>query len=116
MTNKSHDADVSFIQALAGLLKDNDLSEIEVKREYGEDDSLNVRVSRHVAAPAPVAPKAATERVEAMEPSDRAMLARRLRGMSRGSLGPRRDRAEMLARRIDALLERMSEASGAGRW
>ncbi|WP_417627999.1 MerR family transcriptional regulator [Pararhodobacter aggregans] len=69
-----------------------------------------------IAAPAPVAPKAATERVEAMEPSDRAMLARRLRGMSRGSLGPRRDRAEMLARRIDALLERMSEASGAGRW
>lgn len=68
------------------------------------------------AAPAPVAPKAAAERVEAMEPSDRAMLARRLRGMSRGSLGPRRDRAEMLARRIDALLERMSEASGAGRW
>ena len=55
MTNKSHDADVAFIQALAGLLKDNDLSEIEVKREYGEDDSLNVRVSRHVAAPAPVA-------------------------------------------------------------
>ncbi|MGR3456251.1 acetyl-CoA carboxylase biotin carboxyl carrier protein [Pseudooceanicola sp.] len=55
MTNKSHDADVAFIQALAGLLKDNDLSEIEVKREYGEDDSLNVRVSRHVAAPAPFA-------------------------------------------------------------
>ena len=69
-----------------------------------------------IATPAPVAPKAAAERVEAMEPSDRAMLARRLRGMSRGSLGPRRDRAEMLARRIDALLERMSEASGAGRW
>lgn len=55
MTNKSHDADVAFIQALAGLLKDNDLSEIEVKREYGEDDSLNVRVSRQLAAPAPVA-------------------------------------------------------------
>jgi hypothetical protein len=54
--------------------------------------------------------------VAPMESSDRAMLARQLRSMPRGGLGPRRDRAEMLARRIDALLERMSEASGAGRW
>ncbi|MFN4100045.1 MAG: MerR family transcriptional regulator [Pararhodobacter sp.] len=50
------------------------------------------------------------------ESSDRALLARRLRSLPRGSLGPRRDRAELLARRIDSLLERMSEASGAGRW
>ncbi|PTX01311.1 MerR family transcriptional regulator [Pararhodobacter aggregans] len=64
--------------------------------------------------PAPAAQPAPG--IEAMEPSERAMLARRLRGMARGGLGPRRDRAEMLARRIDALLERMSEASGAGRW
>jgi len=64
MTNKNHDADVAFIKALAELLRKNDLTELQVKREYGEDDSLNVRVSRatmaapvamQVPAPAPVA-------------------------------------------------------------
>lgn len=69
MTNKSHEADVEFIRALAELLRENDLTELQVKRDYGEDDSLNVRVSRqtataapvHVAAPAaaPAAPVAA---------------------------------------------------------
>ena len=56
MTEHSHDADVAFIQALAELLRDNDLTELQVKREYGEDDSLDVRVSR--AAPAAAAPVA----------------------------------------------------------
>lgn len=55
MTNKSHDADVAFIKALAELLRENDLTELQVKRDYAEDDSLNVRVSRQImAAPAPV--------------------------------------------------------------
>lgn len=54
MTNKSHEADVAFIKALAELLRDNDLTELQVEREYGEDDSLSVVVSR--SAPAPVAP------------------------------------------------------------
>ena len=49
MTEKTTDADVAFIKALAELLRENDLTELEVKREFGEDDSLNVRVSR--AAP-----------------------------------------------------------------
>ncbi|MDF1716749.1 MAG: acetyl-CoA carboxylase biotin carboxyl carrier protein [Antarcticimicrobium sp.] len=57
MTEKTTDADVAFIKALAELLRENDLTELEVKREFGEDDSLNVRVSRAapaaVAAPAP---------------------------------------------------------------
>lgn len=53
MSNPTHDADVAFIKSLAALLRENDLTELEVKRDYGEDDSLNVRVSR---APAPVAP------------------------------------------------------------
>ena len=44
--NNPHDSDVSFIQALAELLRENDLTELQVKREYGENDSLNVRVSR----------------------------------------------------------------------
>lgn len=64
MTKKTpHDSDVSFIQALAELLRENDLTELQVKREYGDNDSLNVRVSRQhpaaqvvtqVAAPAAV--------------------------------------------------------------
>ena len=58
MGNKaSQDSDVSFIQALAELLRANDLSELQVKRDYGENDSLNVRVSRY-SQPAPVAPMA----------------------------------------------------------
>ena len=49
------DDDVAFIEALARILADNDLGEIEVAREYGEDDSLEVRVARQSSAPAPVA-------------------------------------------------------------
>ena len=70
MANKTHDADVDFIRALAELLRENDLSELQVKRDYADDSSLNVRVSRvssvqtQVAvpvatAPAPVATQAA---------------------------------------------------------
>jgi acetyl-CoA carboxylase biotin carboxyl carrier protein len=57
MTEKTHEKDVAFIRALAELLRENDLTELQVKREYGEDDSLNVRVARqmHVAS-APAAP------------------------------------------------------------
>ena len=59
----SHDSDVSFIQALAELLRENDLTELQVKRDYGENDSLNVRVSRQtqtiVQASAPMAAPAA---------------------------------------------------------
>ena len=69
MTKKTpHDSDVSFISALAELLRENDLTELQVKREYGENDALNVSVSRKqpaqvvtqvaaapMAAPAPAA-------------------------------------------------------------
>jgi len=55
MTETKHEADVGFIRALAELLRENDLTELQVKREYGADDSLNVRVSRaSIAATAPV--------------------------------------------------------------
>ena len=68
MTDTRHDADVAFIRALAELLREQDLTELEVMREYGDDDSLNIRVSRmapapapvHVAAPAAAAPAPAT--------------------------------------------------------
>ena len=46
MTKHPHETDVAFIQALAELLHKNDLTELTVKRDYGENDSLNVRVSR----------------------------------------------------------------------
>jgi len=71
MPNKTQDADVAFIRALAELLNENDLTELQVKRDFGENDSLNVRVSRRQeivnqvaaapvsAAAAPPAPAAA---------------------------------------------------------
>lgn len=59
MSKNTSDADVAFISALAELLNKNDLTELSVKREYAEDDSLEVRVVKQanvvtVAAPAPV--------------------------------------------------------------
>ncbi len=56
MTKRTYQTDVEFIQALAEVLRENDLTELRVKRDYGEGDSLNVQVSRGspVAAPAPV--------------------------------------------------------------
>ncbi len=66
MTKKQQESDVSFIKALAEILEANDLTEVEVMREFGEADSLNVRVSRQsnqvvtqVAAPVAAAPVAA---------------------------------------------------------
>jgi len=58
MSKQSSDADVAFISALAELLNKNDLTELSVKREYAEDDSLEVRVVKQanivqVAAAAP---------------------------------------------------------------
>ena len=58
MTKRSHEDDVEFIKALAELLSENDLSELQVKRDYADEGSLNVRVSRispNAIAPAPVA-------------------------------------------------------------
>src|SRR5690625_168378 len=51
MSNAS-EKDVAFIRALAELLKDSDLAEIEIKREYAEGDELKVRLSRAAAIPA----------------------------------------------------------------
>jgi acetyl-CoA carboxylase biotin carboxyl carrier protein len=66
MTKERTDADVAFIQALAELLNANDLTELSVKREYGPDDRLDVKVSKHAApvvqaaAPVQYAPAATT--------------------------------------------------------
>ncbi len=53
--------DVEFIEALAKLLDDSGLTEIEVDREYGEADRLSVRVARQIESTvvsAPMAPAA----------------------------------------------------------
>lgn len=87
MPKKNHEDDVAFVKALAELLNENDLTELEVTREYGSDDSLSVLVSRRqevthvaaapVAAPvaaasaaAPAAAPAATAAAPAEDPAD----------------------------------------------
>lgn len=67
--------DVAFIKALAELLNDNDLTEVQVKREYGEDDSLNVRVSRKVQAAPMAVPVAAPAPLAAAAPAPAAPAA-----------------------------------------
>ena len=66
MSKRSHEDDVEFIKALAELLSENDLSELQVKRDYPDDGALNVRVSKlsnvtttTIAAPVAAAPAAA---------------------------------------------------------
>lgn len=67
MSDTPHQRDVAYIQALAELLNKNELAELSVKREFGENDSLNVRVSKyapqtaavHYAAPTGAAPASA---------------------------------------------------------
>ena len=73
MSKHSTDADVAFIQALAELLNKNELTELSVKREYGEDDSLEVRVVKTPAAvmqaaPAPAPVYAAAPAAAAVAP------------------------------------------------
>lgn len=86
MSNEHITADVAFIKALAELLNANELTEISVKREYGENDTLNVKVSKQtqmVAAPmampmpmqaapsmAPAAAAAAPVAIASSDPSD----------------------------------------------
>jgi acetyl-CoA carboxylase biotin carboxyl carrier protein len=77
MTKNTHDADVAFIRALAELLNENDLTELQVKRDYAEDDSLNVRVSRKPPQQimAPAAPMQIAAPVAAAASAPAAMAA-----------------------------------------
>ena len=72
MTKHPHETDVAFIQALAELLNKNDLTELTVKRDYGENDSLNVRVSKQVTM---VAAAASAPAVYAAPPAAPAAVA-----------------------------------------
>ena len=70
MPTKDRDADIAFIEAVARLLRDGDLSEIEVQRDYGEDDTLSIRVSRAVPPPpAPLPPVAPVQMPAAEQPA-----------------------------------------------
>jgi acetyl-CoA carboxylase biotin carboxyl carrier protein len=77
MSKHSPDADVAFISALAELLNKNELTELSVKREYGEDDSLEVRVVKQAnivqvaaaAAPVQYAPAPAAAAAAAAAPA-----------------------------------------------
>jgi len=51
--SKNVEQDVAFIRALADLLQETSLTEIEVEREYGADDELKVRLSRAATSAAP---------------------------------------------------------------
>lgn len=70
MSKHSTDADIAFIKALAEILNTNELTEISVKRDYAEDDSLDVRVVKQanvvtVAQAAPAMAMAAAPMVAA---------------------------------------------------
>jgi acetyl-CoA carboxylase biotin carboxyl carrier protein len=70
MTQTKHDADVAFIRALAEMLRENDLAEVQVKRDYGDEGTINVRVSRTPPAPVMVAaPVAAPIAAAAVAPA-----------------------------------------------
>ncbi len=74
MAEKTRDEDVAFIKALAELLRENDLTELHVKREYAESDWLNVRVARQMMA-APVAAPVAVAAAPAAAPAAAAPAA-----------------------------------------
>ena len=66
MSKRPQESDIEFIKALAALLRENDLTEIEVNRDYGDEDALTVRVARQsppavAAAPAPLQIAAAAQ-------------------------------------------------------
>ena len=69
MSERPQESDIDFIKALAELLRANDLSEIEVSRDYGEEETLTVRVARQLAAVAAVAPAPAGLAPPAAAPS-----------------------------------------------
>jgi len=58
MSNDKTDADIAFVRALAQILNENDLGEIEVDREFGEGDELKIRLTRTAPASVQAAPVA----------------------------------------------------------
>ena len=59
MADSDDNADVAFIRALAALLREQDLSEMHIKRDFGEAGGrLDVRLSRVSTTTAPPPPPA----------------------------------------------------------
>jgi len=54
MSNDKTEADIAFVRALAQILNENNLGEIDVEREFGEGDELKVRLTRTAPAAAAV--------------------------------------------------------------
>ncbi|WP_273524165.1 acetyl-CoA carboxylase biotin carboxyl carrier protein [Rhodosalinus sediminis] len=77
MTTHPHDDDVAFIRALAEVLRDSELSEISVARQRGEEDRLDVTLSRAPATPPPppAAPAALAPPAAAPAPAPEAPAA-----------------------------------------
>ena len=46
MTKKSRDEDLSFIESLIELLKKNDLTNLEISRDEGDDRGISIRLSQ----------------------------------------------------------------------
>ena len=71
MTKHNNDADIAFVQALAELLNKNDLTELAVKREYGDNDCLDVRVVKqaNIVTTAIAAPAMAAAPMAAVAPT-----------------------------------------------
>lgn len=58
----AREADMAFVRSLAEVVSEHGLTELDVEREYAENDSLSVRIGRggaaSVASSAPAAPPA----------------------------------------------------------
>ncbi|GMG84448.1 acetyl-CoA carboxylase biotin carboxyl carrier protein [Paralimibaculum aggregatum] len=59
--------DIAFVRALAEVLSEHDLTEIEICREYGDDDEIDIRLVR--AAPEAPVVYAAPPAAEAPRPA-----------------------------------------------
>ncbi len=84
-----------------------------------EQDSSSLPTSEPAATkrqPVTPAPDLSDQALNLSEIAYSERPARVLRGLPRDALAAKHDTAAILARRIDALLDRMSDASGAGRW
>jgi acetyl-CoA carboxylase biotin carboxyl carrier protein len=76
MSDDKTESDVAFIRALAAILKDSDLNEVEVRREYGEGDEMKVRLTKQMPMPiassmavAPAAPAPAPSPAPTAQPA-----------------------------------------------
>lgn len=101
------------VAALGAPLLHNSMDALEGEVLSAPPPPRPVKLVPAPADPVALPPQDALD-VTATNPRER--LAQSLRDVPRGTLGERLARVDHLARRIDRLLERMSEASGAGRW